>query len=118
MAYISPAAGAFNPIGNTVTFLGNTAAPTAIQAVGTTANINYSYCQYRIFNSGSYLTFIGYGSSATIANNNAIVVSTSNTGLPILPGTVEIISAPANSYFTGITASGTSQIYVTPGLGV
>jgi hypothetical protein len=115
MAYISPNAGAFNPTGNTITFLANTAAPTAIQA---TTNSNTSYCQYRVFNSGSSLIFLGVGANTTIANNNAVVVTSSNTGVPVLPGTLEIFSFPSNSYFTGITSTGNSQIYVTPGLGV
>jgi hypothetical protein len=115
MSYISSATGAFNPTGNTVTFLANTAAPAAAQAL---TSSNTSYCQYRIFNSGSNLIFLGFGANATAANTNATVVSSSNTGLPVLPGTLEIFSFPANSYFTAITSSGTSQIYVTPGLGM
>jgi len=115
MSYISPASGAFNPTGNTVTFLANTAAPAAMQAL---TSSNTSYCQYRVFNSGSSLIFLGVGANATIANTNAVVVSASNTGLPVLPGTLEIFSFPANSYFTAITSSGNSQVYVTPGLGV
>ena len=120
MAYTSGTPGAFNPSGNTVTFLANTAAPTAVQAPLTlTSNTSYkSYCQYRIFNSGSYLVFMGIGSNTTVANNNAVVVTTTANTIPVLPGTLEIISAPSNSYFTAITSSGTSQIYVTPGFGV
>jgi len=110
-------AGAFTPLGNTVTFLANTAAPTAVQVVqGLSTSV--SFCQYRIFNSGQNLIFLGVGSSATIANNNATVVTTTANSIPVLPGSLEIVSLPANSYFTGITASGTSQIYVTPGLGI
>lgn len=113
--YTPQISGAFAPAGNTVTFLANTAAPTAVQVV---SSVLSSYTQYRIFNSGSNLIFIGSGSNTTIANTNATVVSTSNTGLPVLPGTVEIFSFPSNSYFTGITSSGTSVVYVTPGQGI
>jgi hypothetical protein len=109
--------GAFVPLGNTVTFLANTQAPTPVQAVQSSAN-NVSFCQYRIFNSGTNLVFLGWGSNTTIANNNAIVVTTSASCLPVLPGTLEIVSLPSNTYITAITASGTSQIYVTPGVGV
>jgi hypothetical protein len=120
MAYTSPNAGAFLPTGNTITFLANTAAPTAVQCTYTQSpNTGYnSYCQYRVFNSGSVLIFLGVGANATVANTNANVVTTSATGIPVLPGTLEIFSFPTNSYFTAITASGTSQIYVTPGFGV
>ena len=121
MAYQSGVSGAFNPIGNTATFLANTAAPTAVQVTYTPASnaTGYtSYCQYRVFNSGSNLIFLGVGANSTIANNNAVVVSTNSTGVPVLPGTLEIFSFPTNSYFTAITSSGTSQIYITPGFGV
>lgn len=115
MAYSPSISGAFNPTGNTITFLANTAAPAAVQA---TTSSNTSYCQYRVFNSGGNLIFLGVGANATVANNNAVVVSSSNSSIPVLPGTLEVISFPSNSYFTAITSSGTSQIYITPGLGV
>ena len=110
-------AGAFVQIGNTVTFNANTTAPTAVQAVTSTAN-GISYCQYRIFNSGGQLVFLGYGNTATAANNNATVVNTTAASLPVLPYTLEIISAPCNTYFTGITSTSNSQVYITPGFGV
>jgi hypothetical protein len=110
-------AGAFVPLGNTVTFLANTTAPAAVQAVQGLAN-NVSYCQYRIFNSGQNLIFLGVGANSTIANNNATVVTTTGNSIPVLPGSLEIVSFPANSYFTAITSSGNSQIYVTPGMGI
>lgn len=110
-------AGSFVPLGNTVTFLANTAVPTAVQAPQGLAN-NVSFCQYRIFNSGQNLIFLGVGANATTANNNAVVVTTTANTIPVLPGSLEILSFPVNSYFTGITSSGTSQIYVTPGLGM
>jgi len=115
MAYMSPASGAFNQTGNTVTFTANTTTPSSVQATTTS---NTSYCQYRVFNAGSNLVFLGVGSTATTANNNAVVISTTGASIPVLPGSLEIISAPANSYFNGITSSGNSQIYVTPGLGI
>lgn len=122
MAYSTGSSGAFNPIGNTVTFLANTLQPTPVQVTYTPASNNAgysSYYQYRVFNAGSSLIFLGYGANATIANNNAnAVVSTTGNNIPVLPGSLEIISAPANSFFTAITASGTSQVYITPGFGI
>jgi hypothetical protein len=118
MAQYTPSvSGAFNPIGNTVTFLANTLAPAAVQCLTSSAN-NISYCQYRIFNSGSSLVFMGVGANTLIANNNATVVTTTGNAIPVLPGSLEIISYPINSYFTAITSTGTSQVYVTPGLGL
>lgn len=115
MTYTPQIAGAFNPTGNTITFVANTTAPTPVQCVSTSGT---SYNQYRIFNSGSNLIFIGVGANAVLANTNATVVSSSNTGLPVLPGTLEIFSFPANIFFTAITTTGNSVVYVTPGLGM
>ena len=115
--YTPGIAGAFVPLGNTITFLANTAAPTAVQVVQSGAN-NVSYCQYRIYNSGNFLVFLGWGANASIANTNANVVISSSNSLPILPGTLEVVSLPANVFMTGITSTSNSQVYVTPGLGV
>lgn len=115
--YTPQVAGAFVPLGNTVTFLANTTAPTPVQVVQGGAN-TISFCQYRIFNSGTSLIFLGWGSDATVANTNAQVVSTTANALPVLPGTLEIVSLPVNTYMTAVTSVGNSQIYVTPGLGI
>jgi hypothetical protein len=105
---------AFTKLGNTVAFTANVAAPTAVQAVSTTLGGN----QYRIINAGSVTVFLGYGSSASDAANNATVVTTTSASVPLLPGTDEILSFVPNAYFTGATANGTAQIYITPGDGL
>jgi hypothetical protein len=105
---------AFTKLGNTVAFTANTAAPTPVQAVSTTLGGN----QYRIINAGTVTVFLGYGSSATDASNNAAVVTTTGPSLPLLPGTDEILTFVPNAYFTGITVSGTAQIYISPGDGL
>ena len=112
-------AGAFVPLGNTVTFLANTTAPTPVQVVQGSAN-NVSFMQYRVFNSGTSLIFLGWGNTAATANTNAQVVSTTANTVPVLPGTLEILSLPCNTYMTAVVAANTStsQVYVTPGLGV
>lgn len=108
---------AFTKTGNTVAFLANTSAPTAVQAVSTTLGGN----QYRIINSSSNVTvFLGYGTTTSDAANNAVVVTTSSgsPAFPLLPGTDEILTFVPNAYFTGITSSGNATIYVTPGDGL
>ena len=105
---------AFNPMGNTVAFTANTAAPSAVQATGAGLGCN----QYEVFNAGTVVVFLGWGTTAATANTNATVVTTTGAGYPLLPGTDKILSAPPNAYFTGITSSGTATIYVTPGEGV
>lgn len=105
---------AFTKTGNTVTFLAATAAPTPVQCVSSTLGGN----QYRIINSGSVTVFLGYGTSASDANNAATVVTTTAPAFPLLPNTDEILTFVPNAYFTGITSSGNATIYITPGDGL
>jgi hypothetical protein len=107
---------AFMPNGNTVTFTANVAGsvPTPVQAVSNGLGSN----QYRFINSGSVTVFVGSGTTSSGANSNAVVVSTTANSLPLLPGTDEILTFAPNAYFTGITASGTAVVYVTPGDGL
>ena len=105
---------AFTKLGNTVAFTANVAAPTPVQAVSTTLGGN----QYRIINAGSVTVFLGYGATASDASNNAAVVTTTSPSIPLLPGTDEILTFVPNAYFTGITVSGASQVYISPGDGL
>jgi hypothetical protein len=109
---------AFTKTGNTVVFTATTTAPTPVQAVSTTLGGN----QYRIINSGTFVVFLGYGTTASAATSNATVTISSNQAIPLLPGTDEILSFMPNAYFTGILASGGGAsanvaVYVTPGDG-
>ena len=99
---------------------------------GDTINITQTGSTNKVGSSTTDAVINGGGNTVTIdqvGNNNEVVMSvgttsggatvtTSATGVPVLPGTLEIFSFPTNSYFTAITSSGTSQIYVTPGFGV
>jgi len=105
---------AFLPLGNTVAFTANVAAPSAVQAVATGLGTS----EYEVFNAGTVTVFLGFGANATVANTQATVVTSTGPGYPLLAGTDKIISAPPNAYFTGITASGNATIYVTPGEGL
>ncbi len=105
---------AFTKLGNTVTFLAASTAPTPVQCASTTLGGN----QYRIINTGTVTVFLGYGATAGDATNNAVVVTNSQNSLPILPNTDEILSFVPNAYFTGVTSSGTANIYITPGDGL
>jgi hypothetical protein len=105
---------AFTRTGNTVAFTANVAAPTPVQCISSTLGGN----QYRIINSGTVTVFLGYGTASSDASNNATVVTTTGLALPLLPNTDEILSFVPNAYFTAITASGTAQIYITPGDGL
>ena len=105
---------AFTKTGNTVVFTAASSAPTAVQCSSSTLGGN----QYRIINAGTVTVFLGYGTSASDASNNAVVVSSSEASFPLLAGTDEILTFMPNSYFTGVTSSGTATVYVTPGDGM
>lgn len=104
----------FAQSGKSVTFTAATSSPTAVQASnyeGTSLSGDYRIC-----NSGTAIVFLGVGRTTTEAAANASVLTSSANCLPILPGATEIFKFGLNSYFTGITASGTSVVYVTPGI--
>ena len=103
----------FTPSGNTVTFTAATSAPTPVQVPSSTLGGN----QYRVLNAGSVVVFLGFGNTSTNATSNATVITTTGGSMPLLPGTDEILTFVPNAYFTGITASNTATIYVTPGDG-
>ena len=105
---------AFTKTGNTVTFTASTSAPTAVQALSTTLGGN----QYRIINAGTVTVFLGYGTSASDASNNATVITSSGLSFPLLAGTDEILTFQPNAFCTGITSSGNAAVYVTPGDGL
>jgi hypothetical protein len=104
---------AFTPLGNTVTFLAAMTAPTAVQAVSNTLGGN----QYRILNAGTNTVFLGIGPTAAAAVANAAIVTSSQYSYPLLPGTDEVLTFAPNWYFSGITSTGTAQVYITPGDG-
>ena len=105
---------AFTKMGNTVAFTAATTAPAPVQAASTSLGGN----QYRIINNGNVVVFLGYGSTASDATNNALVVTSSQAAFPLLPGTDEIRTFVPNAYFTGITSANTAVVYITPGDGL
>jgi hypothetical protein len=107
---------AFAPHGLTVKFTAATSAPSPIQA----ANYEQSGMagQYRLINNGSQTVFLGVGSTSAEATANATVITSTGKAIPILPGTDEILSFGFNAWFTGITSTGTAEIFITPGAGI
>jgi hypothetical protein len=105
---------AFTRTGNTVVFTAGASAPTPVQAVSTTLGGN----QYRLINAGNIVVFLGVGVASADATANAVVVTSTQRSLPLLPGTDEILTFVPNAYFTGITSSGNAAVYITPGDGM
>jgi hypothetical protein len=106
---------AFSPLGLTVSFTAAAVVPTSAQAVSAAATTRPAY-EYRVVNAGTEVVLLGVGVDDTAAK--AAAASIAAGAVPILPGAVEILGFPAGSYFTGKTASGTSVVYVTPGVGL
>jgi len=102
----------FTPMGNTVTFTAATTAPTPVQALSTTVGGT----QYRIHNSGNSIIYVGVGPNAAAANTMANTTPTGST-ITMVPNSVEVFTFNANQYFTAVTSSGTSVVYITPGDG-
>ena len=103
---------AFTPMGNTVTFLAASTPPTPVQALSTTIGGT----QYRVHNSGNVVVYLGFGDTANAATTTANA-SIKNFTITMVAGSVEVFTFNANQYVTAATASGTSQVYVTPGDG-
>lgn len=93
----------FQPGGPTVT-LSATATTSRVQVQPSANNKSI-----RVYNAGNVAVFMTCGDVA--------VVATTAAGMPIAPGTVEIIGC-AQPYVAGIAASGTASVYLTPGSGI
>lgn len=103
---------AFTPMGNTVTFLAAATPPAPVQALSTTIGGT----QYRVHNSGNVVVYLGFGGTSNAATT-AANASINGQTMTMVPGSVEIFTFNANQYVTAATASGTSQVYITPGDG-
>ena len=103
---------AFTPMGSTVTLLAANPAPTPVQALSTTIGGT----QYRVHNSGNVVVYLGFGLTAAAATS-AANASINGPTITMVAGSVEVFTFNANQYVTAATASGTSQVYVTPGDG-
>lgn len=104
--------------GNTVKITAAVTPPTAVRILPTFVAALPPYNQYRVVNPSGSTVFIGAASTAAQAATNAAVVSTTGAAIPLIPGAVEIFSFPPDWYFSASVASGTADIYITPGEGL
>jgi hypothetical protein len=96
----------FSPIGATV----NIAATTSTGSVALTSFDSLHETQVRIANAGTVPVFIAFGTST--------VTTTAAAGMPIMPGTAEVISVnPRHTHVAAITGSSTATVYFTTGSG-
>ena len=103
----------FTPTGNTVVFTAAATAPAGVQASGNTIGPT----QYLIQNSGNVTVFMGYGSTNAIAYAGAATVTSTGNAIPLLGGTVQVLTLQPNLFFTGV-ATASAPVYITPGEGV
>lgn len=110
---------AFTPIGKTVAIPAAAAAPLGVQAQANSNGTTQAGGQYRIVNSGATTVFLGVGSTATIAQANAVapVAGTPSPAIVLLPGAVEVLSFGDAAFFSGL-ASVATTVYITPGTGM
>lgn len=74
--------------------------------------------QYRIYNSSLNVVHLGIAGTGADAQAAAVAAAAGvpDMGIPLPPGIVEILTAPANSFFSGF-AVGASNVFITPGAG-
>lgn len=104
----------FNPVGYTFQLLG-VAVPS--EAINMTNGVQAP--QYRILHPGTELVWLGVGATAEEAIANARpATNVATPGLPIMPGTDEIVEFGKKTFFAAYCQSSTQPIYITPGLGL
>lgn len=105
-----------SPRGKTILVVAATTAPTGVLAPESGTVGGY---QFRLHNAGTVTAYLAYGATAGEAQTNAVIpTGTPQYGIPLPAGIVEVLSFPVGCYFSAITASGTANIFITPGAGV
>lgn len=111
---------AFAPMGPTVAVAIGTGAPTVAAQVPSPGVNSQNSFGVRIYNPGANDVWVGWGATqaAAIANSVIPTVGTSTLAVPIKAGTSAVLNFPVGTFFTGITTSTGSTLYLTPGLGI
>lgn len=102
------------PAGAQQAFRWDGAATVTLSAAATTSRVQIQTAEggsqaVRIYNAGSVPVFLACGT--------VVVVATVAAGLPVAPGSVEVLGCN-QTHIAGITGSGTATLYVTPGTGL
>lgn len=109
---------AFSPSGKTILIASDSTAPDGVQA-SSTIGAPQGSCQYRIANPGAVTVHVAESTtSAAAAKAKAVVpTGTAQHSYCIPAASVLIITAPANTFWSSISASAVS-VFVTPGAGL
>ena len=114
---------AFHPNGKTVLLASSTSAPVGIQAPKDDAAGENSHADcYMFYNAGTEVSHIGYGSSSTGAQSNAVIPTgtgaNSTKSFPVPAGAVIVMRFGLNTFFSGINATAAGSVFITPGEGL
>lgn len=111
---------AIQPIGPTIKVTADATAPTGL-VTSTTGFSASQVIQYRIHNASTVVIFYAYGVDGATALANAVIPTGNTTNAkasyPLPPGAVEVITAPRDTYWSGIAASA-AVLYITPCVGL
>ena len=107
----------FSPMGRIYLLTADAIVPTAIQ-VKVYDELNAQAAgEYRIINSGLERVFLGWGSTAAEAEANSVAPAPSSKAILIMPGAVEVLRFPPESYFSGYSAN-PCNVYIQAGQGL
>lgn len=109
----------FNPIGATIKVAATTTAP---DGVACTEAGDSGMVSYRVMNSSTTeACWYAFGVDAATAKANAVIPTGSSTNAknsyPLPANSVEVITAPRGSFWSGISVTAAAPLYVTPGQG-
>ena len=110
---------AFAPLGETVVVAAAASAPTGVQALVYDKFEPQNAGQFRFINNGTTTVFLGTGSTAAEAQNNAVapVAGNPSPAIVLVPGAVEILRFNQTTFFSGLS-SAAATVYITPGQGL
>lgn len=110
---------AFAPQGKTVLIPAAATASTGVQVPVNSVFDAQATGQYRLVNAGSSTVFLGTGSTAAIAEANAVapIAGTPSSAIVLLPGAIEILRFGRDSFFSGFAAV-SSNVFIVQGEGI
>lgn len=120
---------AFNPGGPTTLIAYTSTAGSGVQVLADGVNVNAagtsdeSGQQVRVHNAGTGIAYLAFGPDAATAQSRCVIPTGSGSNAkytyPLPSGIVEIYTIPRNCYFSVIApASGSGNVFITPGTGL
>lgn len=98
---------AFNPQGETVVVAAAVAPPLGVQVPVYEKFSSHVAGQMRIVNASNNTVHLGFGTTAAIAQANAVAALAGNPApsIPLVAGVVEVLRFPLGSYFSGVAGA-------------